>query len=260
MWPSAHLGRASRARRVEFDPVDEPFQTNGVCSMTAFSTGQGATAEAKRQRAPESPVAGRVQPPRWRDTRLALGVLLILVSVVAGSRVVAGAQRVEQAWALQHDLAAGTTLQAADLRLVEVRLDAVGTNYVRAADADPAGRVLSRPVTSGELLPVAALQPADAATMSAVTVPVERFHYPSGLDRGQLVDVYVTAKTASGTGQGAPERVLADVLVSGVDRDGSRFGSAGSVAGVVLSVDPDDVGRLVAAVRAGALDLVAAGR
>ena len=91
-------------------------------------------------------------------------------------------------------------------------------------------------------------------------MPVERFHYPSGLDRGQQVDVYVTTKSASGLGQGAPERVLAGVLVAGVDRDGSRFGSAGSVAGVVLSVDPEDVGRLVAAVRAGALDLVAGGQ
>ena len=225
--------------------------------MTTSSTGRGSPLGAGRQLSPASPVAGRVQPPRWRDTRLVLGVLLILVSVVAGSRVVAGAQRVEQAWAVQHDLAAGTTLQANDLRLVEVRLDAVGVSYVRAADADPAGRVLGRAVTSGELLPVAALQPADAATMRAVTVPVERFHYPAGLDRGQLVDVYLTAKAASGVGQGTPQRVLTGVLVSGVDRDGSRFGSAGSVTGVVLSVDPEDVGRLVAAVRSGALDLVA---
>ena len=228
--------------------------------MTVFSASRSSTRDGTRQRAPESPQAGRAQPPRWRDTRLALGVLLILVSVVAGSRVVAGAQRVEQVWALQHDLAAGTTLQAEDLRLVEVRLDAVGVSYIRATDADPTGRLLSRAVTAGELLPTAALQSADAATLRAVTVPVERFHYPSGLDRGQQVDVYVTTKSASGLGQGAPERVLAGVLVAGVDRDGSRFGSAGSVAGVVLSVDPEDVGRLVAAVRAGALDLVAGGQ
>ena len=49
---------------------------------------------------------------------------------------------------VQHDLAAGTTLQAEDLRLVEVRLDAVGVSYVRATDADPTGRLLSRAVTA----------------------------------------------------------------------------------------------------------------
>ena len=201
-----------------------------------------------------------------------LGVLLVLVSVVAGSRVVAGAQRVELVWVVQGDLAAGSTVQAADVRLTEVRLDAVGPRYVRAADPDPVGAVLSRALASGELLPVAALRTGDAAATRQVTVPVERFHYPAGLDRGQLVDVYLTVKAGSGSGSatgsgpatgsasgapaGEPSRVLAGVLVAAVDRDGTRFGSAGNVTGVVLSVAPDDVERLVAAVRAGALDLV----
>lgn len=189
-----------------------------------------------------------------------LGVLLVLVSVVTGSRVVAGAQRVEPVWAVQHDLATGTTLRAGDLVLVEVRLDAVGARYVGAADADPLGAVLARSMSAGELLPTSALQPSDAVDRRLVTVPVERFHYPAGLDRGRRVDVYVTAKAEAGHAPGSPTRALADVLVAGVDRDASRFGSTGSLTGFVVSVAPGDVPTLIAAVRSGTLDLVAAAR
>lgn len=209
---------------------------------------------------PPSPPASRLEVSRWRDTRLLLGVLLVLVSVVTGARVVAGAQRVEQVWAVARDLAAGSAIQASDVRLVEVRLDVVGPKYVRAVDADPVGAVLSRAVTAGELLPVGSVETEAAPPRREVTVPVERFHYPAALDRGQLVDVYVTAKSTAGATTAPPDRVLADILVSGIDRDGSRFGSAGSVVGVVLSVPPDDVEPLVAAVRAGAVDLVSGDR
>lgn len=36
-----------------------------------------------------SPAARRIGRPRWRDTRLLAGVLLVLLSVVLGARVVA---------------------------------------------------------------------------------------------------------------------------------------------------------------------------
>lgn len=207
--------------------------------------------------APASPQAHRAGPPRWRDARLMLGVLLVLASVVAGSRVVAGAQHVQQVWLVRRDVASGTTLLATDLRLVDVRLDTVGPSYVGALDIDPVGAVLTRPVTAGELLPLAALQSAESVNARLVTIPVERFHYPAGLDRGQRVDVYVTPKADASRPVVAPSRVLATVLVAGMDKDGSRFGATGTVVGVVLSVAPDDVAAVVAAARTGSIDLVA---
>src|SRR4051794_35749108 len=40
-----------------------------------------------------SPAATRLSLPRWLDARIALGVLLVLLSVVAGARVFASADR-----------------------------------------------------------------------------------------------------------------------------------------------------------------------
>ena len=47
---------------------------------------------------PGSPAASRLTSPSWRDSRLILGVLLILVSVLVGAKVLSGADVSQQVW------------------------------------------------------------------------------------------------------------------------------------------------------------------
>jgi Flp pilus assembly protein CpaB len=180
----------------------------------------------------------------------------VLASVVVGARVLASADKTTPVWAAAHDLAAGTSLRADDLVRHDARLGSAASAYLSATGAPPTGYVLSRPVTSGELVPAAAVTTAAAAPdRRLVTVPVERLHRPADLRRGVRVDVYVTP-TGTGAASTSTSLVLTDVTVDSVIADGGRLGPAGDTSGVVLGVAPQDVLALVGATRAGTLDLV----
>lgn len=207
-----------------------------------------------------SPPAARLARPRWRDTRLLLGLLLVAVAVVLGSRVVAASDTTELVWAVTRDLGTGSTLGDGDVERRAVRLDAAAGHYLAASSGSaPTGYVLTRPVGAGELLPAAAVVPSSSAgDVRLVTVPVQRFHFPADLAKGARVDVYTTPKTPAGSGASAQpsERVLANALVADVERDAGRLAASSSGTGVVLAVAPSDVAALVAALQRGAIDLV----
>jgi Flp pilus assembly protein CpaB len=212
---------------------------------------------------PESPRAARLAAPRWLDTRLVLGVLLVLVSVVVGARVLSSADRSTLVWAVARDLSAGSQLTASDLQQVRVRLfDSAGQYVAVDAGAPPTGYVVRRALGSGELLPRASLAvPGEDVDYRHVTVAVAAGHLPPQLDDGQQVDVWVTPETKSGaaspapTGDATAQLVLQGVTVLGVQRDAGAFSGSTTIP-VVLQVRPDEVARLVSAMSAGRLDLV----
>ncbi|MFN8156089.1 MAG: hypothetical protein U0R68_01615 [Candidatus Nanopelagicales bacterium] len=207
---------------------------------------------------PSSPRARRVLGG-GRDLRLALGVALVLVAVVVGSRVVSsGGDRVA-VWAVRAPLAEGTTLASDDLVAVPVAIDDLEA-YV-ATSTDVVGQRLVRDVGAGELLPSGAVTSSTSGARRLVTVPVDALHAPPGLARGERVDVYVTPKDGASIGSDAvtvlPSLVLARALVADpgiVDESG-----ASNQVGVVLDVAAKDADRAVAAARAGDVDLVRVG-
>ena len=73
--------------------------------------------------------------------------------------------------------------------------------------------------------------------------------------RGDLVEVYVTPRTASGRDVPAPTLVLSQVAVDSRE-GGSRSFSGQSALAVVLVVDAADVSSMVHAVESGVIDLV----
>lgn len=202
-----------------------------------------------------SPSAARLASPRWLDGRLVVGVLLVLVSVVVGARVVAGADRSEQVWVAARDLAAGTELARDDLRLERVRLYGDRPVYAGVGGASPVGRVLTRPLGSGEFLPLAAVTPVATGTRY-VTVPVTRYHYPRDLRRGERVDVYVTPAAPGAAAKPAPQLVLAAATVQETFSADAGLGGGTGAGGVLVAVPVADVGKVVAAVQGGAIDLV----
>jgi hypothetical protein len=210
---------------------------------------------------PASPKANRLATPGWLDTRLVLGVLLVLTSVVVGARVLSSADRSQTVWATTHDLAPGAQLTDRDLTRMRVRLFGHSENYVRGSGPAPTGYFLRRGVGAGELLPYNALsKPGADLTFRFLTVPVGRGHLPPDLRAGAQVDVYVTPETkASAAGAPAspapPRLVLRDVTVL------LRHASSGLAASnedepVVLRVRPGDVPLVLAAMSEGRIDLV----
>jgi hypothetical protein len=198
--------------------------------------------------------AARVALPRWADWRMLLGLLLVLVAVVGGARVFAAAQRRTDVWAAEHALVPGERIAPGDLDVERVRLGTDSARYAAAVGAAPVGYLVTRYIGAGELLPVGALS-ADPPTSSSrlVTVPVQAGHLPPDLNHGAVVDVYVTAKSATGS-VGAPTLVVSGVTVQSRS-GGGAFAEQAQLA-VVLVVPTNDVPALVRAVESGSIDLV----
>jgi len=195
------------------------------------------------------PIPRRVRPPRWLDLRLVLGVLLVLGSVLLGARVVSAADATVPVWAVTGDLAAGTRLEAGDLRAVDVRLGEASAAYL-STGTRPEGRTLDRAVRAGELLPRAAL---DATTeLVQLALPVQSGYVPPGLERGQVVDVYAVADPvagASGVADGSVTPVVRKAPVAAISgRSQGVLSTPTTAIQVVVSVAADDAPDVLAAI------------
>ena len=198
-----------------------------------------------------TPTVARLARPRWLDARLLVGLLLVLGSVLAGSRVLAAADDTVAVWASSGDLGPGTTLQASDLVARRVHLGDDAARYVSADAAPPVGQVLTRGVGRGELLPAAAVAAPAALELRRVTVEVPR---ATGLARGAVVDVYRVIDPQPGRAPEAAALVLAGVTVAEVEEPGRVVG-ARAARGVALLLRAADVRPLLDAQAAGRVEL-----
>ena len=99
------------------------------------------------------PTAARLQRPSWRDVRLVVGVVLVLLAVTLGAVVVAAADDTTPVYAATAGLVPGQAVTQQDVRRVDVQLGADRAAYV-AADHDIGPDTFAlREVRAGELLP-----------------------------------------------------------------------------------------------------------
>ena len=184
---------------------------------------------------------------RWRDGRLWLGVALIIVSMVVGSRVLSHSDERITVWRATHDLSVGSA--PTGLEPVAVILGDATAGYARAT-IDPAG-VLVRPVAAGDLLPASALGSPESSAVRIVTMPVEPLHAPVGLLPGDRVDIWATPDESSAPGVSRLVEEAAVVAAIATDSMG-----VGGEIGVAVRIPEARADALIAAVRSGVIDLV----
>lgn len=184
---------------------------------------------------------------RWRDGRLWLGVALIIVSMLVGSRLLSHSDERVVVWRATHDLSIGSSPEG--LEPVAVALGDVTNSYARAT-SEPVG-VLVRPVAAGELLPASALGASDESSMRVVTMPVEPLHAPVGLLPGDRVDIWSTPTESALSG--VSSLVEESAVVTAISAD--SMGIGGEI-GVAVSIPESRADALIAALRGGAVDLV----
>jgi len=225
--------------------------------MNSDNPASASTAKGAAVTELAAPRATRLATPRWLDTRLVLGVLLVLFAVVAGARVFAAADHYSRVYVARHDLVPGERLTAGDVGVGRVRLNGEGSLYI-AAGRPPVGYVVTRYVGAHEFVPVGALAatPSGDAATRLVSVPVTPGHLPPSLARGTLVDIYMTPKTGAGVMAAAPTLVLSNVPVDMREGGSRTFGGEATLV-VVVSVPADRVADVVHAVESGTIDLVA---
>jgi len=190
----------------------------------------------------DAPVAGRLRRPGWRDPRLLIGLLLIAISVTAVTAVVRSADETSPYYAASSTLTPGSVITRDDVRVVHVRID--GGEYV-AAGEEPWGRVVTRVVGKGELLPTGALTAADAFDARTIAVRTS-LPLADGIEAGSIVDVYLTSDDA------APKTVVVarGLTVESVEHDGGSF-SGTTIETVYVVVPKEGVADLLDALAWG---------
>ncbi|WP_375487760.1 SAF domain-containing protein [uncultured Jatrophihabitans sp.] len=193
----------------------------------------------------------RIATPRWLDLRLVLGVVLVVAAVLIGATVVSRAGATHKLVAARHDLAAGTVLHTSDLTTVDVQLPAAGRRVYLAKVGSAVGKKLDRAVSSGELVPAAAV--ASVRPGTTVTVPFAAGAAPD-LRTGERIKVWVSSASC------ASVVLLPDVTVQSVRKGDGSLSSTSDGQDVVIAVDPDQADRVISAlaidgaqIRAGVL-------
>ncbi len=194
-----------------------------------------------------APQAIRLSRPGWRDPRLWVGVLIVVVSVVAGAQVLAAADDSVAVYAATRSMGAGDTITADDLVVQRVRFaDTADVEHYLSPGADfPSEVVLSRGVGAGELLARSAVaQPGDDGLVQ-LPVPVDTHRVPPSVFAGSVVDVFLLPSDGGRCPAGCAP-VLEGVTVVSASSADDGFGTTGQRQ-LVLGVTDDEARDFIAA-------------
>lgn len=206
----------------------------------------------------DRPRAARLEHQPWRDPRLILGVLLVLVSTVLGAAAVAAAGSSTGYWAVRSEVRAGDPVKRSDLVPAEAHLPDDAARHLLATDEALPARlddlVWARDVGDGALVTRAALVDQHSGDITELPLTVTSGAAPDDLQRGDQVDVWV----GPGPGDDASEksvRVLRDVRV--VSTGGAASVRGGPSRTVLVDVsDAELSGSVVSTVAAGHVTMV----
>ncbi|WP_375399315.1 hypothetical protein [uncultured Amnibacterium sp.] len=183
----------------------------------------------------------------WFDPRVAIGVALVVVSVLGVVGVVAASDRTQVVYVAAQPLAAGSRVTGADLSPAHVRLGSASDLYL-TGPVPAGGYVATRSVAVGEMVPVSALGRAAGAHTAAMVLTLAD-ELPGMVAAGSIVDVWAAPKTTA-TAYGPPEvLVTAATVVRIVPGDGLI--SSGDRTRVELRVPSGDVARVLQSVAGG---------
>lgn len=195
------------------------------------------------------PTAKRLQRPSWRNGRLLVGVVLVLLGTALGARIIASSDDTVPMYAAATALRPGDHLTRDNVRRVDVQLGDQTSRYLSARSAVVDDSYALRDIPEGELVPVSAVGTSSTVTVQPVTVDVDASS-ARGLPANAVVDVWVSARDTQSTQERYLEATLAleRVSVTPVNQDASRFGTASSSMAVQLRVPRDKVAEIIAAV------------
>jgi len=200
------------------------------------------------------PTASRLQKPSWRDSRLVVGVVLVLLSMTVGAKAIAAADDTVPMYAAAVTLVPGQPVTQGDVKRIDVQLGVDRHSYV-AADHDIDRNTFAlREVRPGELLPRSALGTKDAIDLKPVSVPVDTGG-AGQLAGGSVVDVWVNAKNPSTGAEkyGKPVKTLESAPVARApEASGGGLSAASGLTAVQIMVPEGSVQALIAAIDQGA--------
>lgn len=128
------------------------------------------------------------------DPRLAIGVGLVIASVVGVVAVVAASDHSTLVYSAASTLTPGDRVFSKDLDVASVRLGSTHTHYLSQGDIPAEGVVVTRSVAAGELVPTTAVGAASSIRVASIVVNVGG-ELSQSIAPGGVVDVWSAALT-----------------------------------------------------------------
>ncbi len=192
--------------------------------------------------------AHRLVKPSWKDARLIIGVLLVLLAVVMGSLAFSAVDDRVGMWAAKHTLTPGHAVSEEDFVRVDVQLGESAPDYLRVDDRLPNGAIMDRLLEPGELVPKAAVIDPTDKRVREVPVRVDPI-YLSNLAVGSRVTVYVpeTAEQDDSSDKPITYRPLVErATISSLPETARGVMGSGSGSSAVIVVPEGQVADLLA--------------
>jgi hypothetical protein len=181
----------------------------------------------------------------WLDPRFALGLILVVASIVGVSAVVAGSDQTIAVYAARSPLAVGDAVDPADLVETRVSLGAADSLYLTPARLPDEGLIVTRTVTAGELVPAAAVGSRTGEAVTSIVLDLTG-RLSGGLSAGSVVDIW-SAAPADGGGYGPPAVLVGQATIVQILEPTGLIQSDGAKAVEVL-IPKDRVATVLEAV------------
>ncbi|MGO2533053.1 MULTISPECIES: hypothetical protein [Micrococcaceae] len=189
--------------------------------------------------------ARRLRKPGWRDPRLIVGILLVVVAVAGVLTLLSVQNKTVPVYVANQDISMGEKVESTGLDIVDVRLDSVQDHYLTAQEALAEGLQANTLIRSGELVPLASLGGSDPQGRKPLSVELSK-DLPVAVAVGTRVDVWAAERGANSTTFEDPKKLLETVEVSAIHELDSGFGgTSGQV--VELLVSDEDLPDMISA-------------
>lgn len=163
---------------------------------------------------PDAPRSGTSRRHRsfWFDPRFAIGLALVVLSVIGVVGLVSSANASVDVLAARTALTPGQHVTAGDLVPTSVRAGSIQKLYLQQRDVPGVGIVVTRAIAAGELVPTSAVGSGAGAGLTSVVVSVNGV-LATSIDSGARVDLWSAAQVDTAT-SGAGSFAAPTVLVS----------------------------------------------
>ena len=183
----------------------------------------------------------------WIDPRFAIGIVLIVASVVGVCALLVSQSRSVDVYVARTTLAAGTSVHAGDLELTSVRVPSAALVYLTRSTL-PDKAVALRSISKGELVPASALSTRADAELTSVVVRASG-PVAAAVAQGATVDVWA-ARASDEEDYRPPAVLVPGAVVVSVARDDALVADRSAVS-IELRVSSSRVAALLQAIADG---------
>lgn len=196
------------------------------------------------------PIAARIRRPGFKDPKLVIGILLVVLSVVAMVFVVQATDSRQGYWAASADAAPGEPITAENFTVVQAHLSEADGHYWSADEPLPETFAVTSTIRQGEFLPRATVSEHDPEDRQQFAIRTAE-DVPDAVQPGSRVDLWVSQPDDQRQGYTNAELTAESAEVVAVEDQRSGLGASSTLTVYVL-LTPEQLPAIIDAQAASA--------